>query len=134
MGDCMTCDSCGAILREREVSTSGVLGYELYCPNEECTGIFSLKDAIEKREKDNWGNALAALAEEDVVNEPNHYMIADIEAIDIIHSTLTDEAFAGYLMGNVLKYRLRAGKKGDTEQDIAKALKYEAWLVDMDND
>ncbi len=68
--------------------------------------------------------------EEDVVNEPAHYKIAGVEVIDVIRAALTENAFAGYLMGNVLKYRLRAGKKGDAEQDIAKALKYEAWLND----
>jgi len=85
-----------------------------------------------ERTKEKYSNALNDL--EDVVNEPSHYKIADVEVIDIIKSALNDDAFAGYLMGNVLKYRLRAGKKGDTEQDIAKALRYEAWLVEWLDD
>jgi len=50
--------------------------------------------------------------------------------IDAIKELLTEEEFRGYLKGNVLKYRLRAGKKDDVEQDIAKAMRYEAWLND----
>ena len=65
----------------------------------------------------------------DVVNKPNHYMLfSDMEAIDVIRTLLTEDEFRGYLRGNVLKYRLRAGKKGDTSEDIMKALRYEGWL------
>lgn len=65
----------------------------------------------------------------DVVNKPSHYRIyPNIEAIDIIRKTLTREQFIGYLIGNSLKYRLRAGYKNDANEDIAKARKYEEWL------
>ena len=62
----------------------------------------------------------------DPVNKPHHYMLfADgTEAIDVIRAALTPEEFAGYCKGNVLKYRLRAGKKDKLEQDIAKANTY----------
>lgn len=52
---------------------------------------------------------------------PNHYKAesGDLEAIDVI------EKFGlGYLLGNVLKYILRAGKKDDRLQDLKKALAY----------
>lgn len=59
---------------------------------------------------------------DDPVNHPRHYMFfPDTEAIDIIHGTLTPEEFRGYCKGNALKYRLRAGDKGDTQQDIDKS-------------
>lgn len=58
----------------------------------------------------------------DPVNNPKHYkLFPDMEAIDVIERTLTPEEFAGYLKGNALKYRLRAGEKGDTQQDIDKS-------------
>lgn len=62
----------------------------------------------------------------DVVNKPDHYQLfADgTEAIDVIRRTLSPEEFVGYCKGNVLKYRLRAGKKDKLEQDIAKAETY----------
>ena len=62
----------------------------------------------------------------DIVNKPKHYDFAPgIEAIDVIEATLTTEQFKGYLIGNSLKYRLRAGDKGDAMQDIAKAKWYQ---------
>lgn len=62
----------------------------------------------------------------DQVNKPAHYQLfADgTEAIDVIRVALTPEEFRGYCKGNVLKYRLRAGKKGDLAQDVAKADTY----------
>ena len=58
----------------------------------------------------------------DDVNHPRHYQLAPgLEAIDIIKSSLTPEGYSGYLLGNLLKYRLRAGEKGDAAKDLAKA-------------
>lgn len=59
----------------------------------------------------------------DMINKPKHYMLfADgTEAIDIIKASLSSEEFQGYLKGNALKYRLRAGDKDDTQQDIDKS-------------
>lgn len=65
------------------------------------------------------------VALDDVVKKPNHYQLCDTEAIDVIRKTITEEQFKGYIVGNVLKYRLRAGKKDDVQQDIRKALEYE---------
>lgn len=65
----------------------------------------------------------------DNVDKPQHYMLfPDTETIEVIQSSLTIEEYKGYLKGNVLKYRLRAGKKRDTIEDINKALKYEEIL------
>jgi hypothetical protein len=65
----------------------------------------------------------------DMVNNPPYYKVfPDAEAIDIIESALTPEEFAGYLKGNALKYRLRAGDKGDMAQDIDKANWYKRRL------
>lgn len=56
----------------------------------------------------------------------NHYKKCLFEPIDVIKKMLTKEEFEGFLKGNSLKYRLRAGYK--TEGDIEKALQYEKWL------
>tara|TARA_R110002020_G_scaffold225658_2_gene435752 strand:- start:4214 stop:4522 length:309 start_codon:yes stop_codon:yes gene_type:complete len=62
---------------------------------------------------------------EDVVNKPKHYaLFGDIEAIHVIRKSMTDEQWHGYCLGNIMKYRLRAGNKDALEQDIAKANKY----------
>lgn len=59
------------------------------------------------------------------VTKPSHYAFFDgIEAIEIIARSMTVEMFRGYCMGNMLKYRLRAGKKAElayAEKDLAKA-------------
>lgn len=61
----------------------------------------------------------------DNVKKPKHYQIIDgIESIDIIARCMTVEQFKGFCLGNILKYRLRAGKKDALEQDIAKANEY----------
>lgn len=61
-------------------------------------------------------------AQSDLINNPKHYqLIGGLEAIDVIERTLTPEQFKGYLIGSFLKYRLRAGKKDDAAQDLAKS-------------
>ena len=61
----------------------------------------------------------------DPVHNPPHYKSGGIEAIDVI------EAFElGYRLGNVLKYVLRAGRKGDALEDLEKA----AWYLDREID
>lgn len=59
---------------------------------------------------------------EDAVRNPSHYkVIGDVEAIEIIAASMTESQFEGYCLGNILKYRLRAGNKDRLEQDIGKA-------------
>ena len=71
-------------------------------------------------------------AKHDPVNNPKHYAIAPgVEAIDIIKASLTPEQFRGYLLGNFLKYRLRAGDKGDLQQDIDKSNWYRERLNNL---
>ena len=60
----------------------------------------------------------------DPVERPAHYQRFGMEVIDIIRHALGPEGFRAYCIGNELKYRLRAGDKGNAAQDIAKAMKY----------
>ena len=57
---------------------------------------------------------------------PEHYRKKDFEAIDIIKSVLTEEQFAGYLLGNSLKYLLRVNDKDTPLMNIGKAEWYSA--------
>ena len=57
-----------------------------------------------------------------------HYLACPIQPIDLIQYTLTKEELIGFLKGNIIKYSLRAGHKGDPEKDKAKALQYKKWL------
>ena len=60
----------------------------------------------------------------DPVNNPEHYNMLDIEAIDLIEMSMTKDEFQGYLKGNVLKYVIRYKHKGQPKQDISKGLWY----------
>jgi hypothetical protein len=55
----------------------------------------------------------------DVVNKPAHYQ-GKVEAIDAIESSMSNEAFKGYLHGNILKYVIRFSRKNGVE-DLRKA-------------
>lgn len=64
----------------------------------------------------------------DKVNKPAHYQGA-IECIDAIESTMSKEAFRGYLKGNVMKYMWRYEKKNGVE-DLQKAEWYLKKLIE----
>ncbi|MCI6736713.1 MAG: DUF3310 domain-containing protein [Intestinibacter sp.] len=55
----------------------------------------------------------------DNVNHPAHYTDGNIEVIDYI-----EDKQLGFHLGNVVKYISRAGKKGDTLEDLKKAQWY----------
>lgn len=68
---------------------------------------------------------------EDNVREPQHYQVfPGMEAIEVIASSMTSQQFYGYCLGNCLKYRLRAGNKGELQEDIDKSEFYKE-LYDM---
>jgi len=61
----------------------------------------------------------------DPVNNPSHYTSGGIKVIDVI------EAFdLNFRLANVIKYVLRAGRKGDKLQDLEKAI----WYLDREID
>ena len=61
----------------------------------------------------------------DPVHNPSHYKSGGIEVIDVI------EAFElNFRLANVIKYVLRAGRKGDALEDLEKA----AWYLDREID
>ncbi|ARB12470.2 hypothetical protein BIS33_16 [Klebsiella phage vB_KpnP_BIS33] len=70
----------------------------------------------------------AKSVDDDGVKQPSHYQLFDsVEAIEVIARSMTQEMFKGYCLGNILKYRLRAGKKSELatlEKDMAKATFY----------
>ncbi|QBQ72996.1 hypothetical protein [Hafnia phage vB_HpaA_yong1] len=73
--------------------------------------------------------SVGACSEDDGVREPSHYQVFDgVESIEIIARSMTVSEFRGFCMGNVLKYRLRAGKKSELatmEKDLNKAAFYQ---------
>lgn len=60
------------------------------------------------------------------VNSPQHYTQGNMETIDIIKESLTEEEFSGYLKGNILKYVCRYKHKGMPLKDLMKS----QWYLD----
>lgn len=54
----------------------------------------------------------------DAIN-PQHYYGKKLQSIDII-----EDFELGFHLGNAIKYILRAGKKGDKNEDLQKAIWY----------
>ena len=69
----------------------------------------------------------------DAVNHPAHYQtyIDGLETIDIIYAVLGPERFEGYCRGNALKYLARADDKGNTIEDLEKAIVYIKWEIEI---
>lgn len=90
-----------------------------YC--EVCTERFSQCRCFETKE--------SVKISDDGVKSPSHYMLFDdIEAIEVIARSMSVAQFKGYCLGNILKYRLHAGKKSELatlEKDLAKASFYQ---------
>ena len=64
-----------------------------------------------------------------MVNSPSHNTLGSVECIDAIEASLTNEAFCGYLKGNVLKYLWRYETKFNSLQDLQKAEWYLKRLI-----
>lgn len=69
------------------------------------------------------------MANEKTENKHKHYYEKSAEQpIEVMRDILTDEQFEGFLMGNIIKYRMRARYKGDYKGDMEKANVYSHWL------
>ena len=97
------------------------------CPVDYTDGAVTLgeirkMDPREQPQKDTGG---VSQGEDPQVRQPSHYQVFDgLESISVIARSMTAEQFKGFCLGNVLKYRLRAGKKSDqanVTKDLAKA-------------
>ena len=62
----------------------------------------------------------------DSIKSPAHYeLLGGYKSITLIASAMTEEQWFGFCLGNNIKYKLRAGKKGTLADDLAKADEYE---------
>lgn len=67
----------------------------------------------------------------DAVNNPSHYTDGNIECIDAIKASMSEEEFKGFLKGNVMKYIWRYEKKEKPKQDLEKAQWYLTKLIEQ---
>lgn len=65
------------------------------------------------------------------VGHQKHYTAMTIEPIIVLMNDLPAAEFRGFLKGNVLKYMLRADRKGGLE-DYRKGLQYLKWLIEFE--
>jgi len=65
----------------------------------------------------------------DAVEKPSHYAKGEIECIDAIQSSMSKEAFEGYLKGVIQKYIWRYESKGKPIEDLKKANEYLRRLI-----
>ena len=96
------------VLSEVRSDALGLLN-DQYAEIEQVRKEYKLKNNISV---DDYINSLRC---EDTVNHPSHYASGEIECIDAIESSMTNEAFCGYLKGNVQKYMWRYENKGGLE-------------------
>lgn len=61
----------------------------------------------------------------------SHYKDMHIQPWEVMQSLLTPEEFRGFLKGNVIKYSMRQGRKGDPTEDADKARHYAAKLKEV---
>jgi len=93
---------------------------------------FCLRDELEERKQEKEDNS-DVKPPIDTKDHDKHYKLCVFEPIQAMQSLLTKEQFKGFLLGNIIKYRLRAGYKGNTTQDdIDKAKRYEKWVEELE--
>jgi hypothetical protein len=85
---------------------------------------------IEHRLQDPYGaqRVWKAIHDREMVNHPDHYQGNKFEVIDII-----EDYDLGFHLGNAIKYILRADKKGNTKQDLEKAIWYIQREIDRED-
>lgn len=97
----------------------------LSCSGVDCSGCPFGDNADGEMTMGKLRESIKPAVTDDGVRKPSHYQVFDgVESIEIIARSMTVSEFRGFCMGNVLKYRLRAGKKSELaylEKDMAKA-------------
>ena len=59
---------------------------------------------------------------------PEHYDAHYLGDVQLMQSVMSQEAFMGFLRGNIIKYASRLGKKDDVAKETTKILRYAEWL------
>jgi hypothetical protein len=68
---------------------------------------------------------------DDVVNKPDHYMVAGIEVRDVQRELSSDmQGIQASDFNNAIKYLLRSPKKGKFKQDLMKCRRHLTWLIE----
>ena len=69
---------------------------------------------------------------EDTMSEPDYYASNGLSPIGAMKQGLVShEQYKGFLIGNIIKYVIRAGKKDDAVQDLEKAKDYINFYLEL---
>ena len=104
-------------IHQNENGSFSVSGVVNVCEHDEI--VYTSNQYVEAIEKEVPG----------AVNHPSHYTGAGIECIEAIKASMTPDALAGYLKGNVQKYLWRYEKKVNPVEDLKKARWYLDYLI-----
>lgn len=114
-------------VRDEASCGNGVSCKGIYC--DQCPMVGQVSGNGEYKTLRDLRASVGTCSEDDGVRKPSHYQVFDgVESIEIIARSMTVSEFRGFCMGNVLKYRLRAGKKSELanmEKDLNKAAFYQ---------
>jgi chromosome segregation ATPase len=69
----------------------------------------------------------------DAVNRPSHYIAGPYECATVARAVFGDVAWAVHCRITAWTYLWRAGKKGPSQEDVAKAARYLAMAADIDD-
>ena len=61
---------------------------------------------------------------------PSYYTELGYQPVELIRAALTNEQYEGWLLGQIMRYAVRQGRKEGTD-DAAKARHYEQWLIEL---
>ena len=67
-------------------------------------------------------------------DKQEHYKKSAMQPIQVMQTLMSKEEFKGFLLGNVIKYRMRCNFKNQKESDVNKARQYHYWLILADCD
>lgn len=99
---------------QRSMNLAGVLCYEVRLRGTD-TYIVVKEDKVQEVEK-----------------HDKHYLESVVEPIKVMEKLFTKEELKGFIKGNILKYRLRMGHKGDIQKEMDKIRVYEQWLAKLE--
>ncbi|WP_196599050.1 DUF3310 domain-containing protein [Pectinatus frisingensis] len=98
------------------------------CMNEDESSYVHVHTSDEKRGLE---AKLSTHTHNDAVDASKHFdkhYGGSVQPIELMQAQLSHEAFIGFLLGNIIKYSCRFGKKDAGQQEAAKIHRYAEWL------
>ena len=110
-----------------------------YCGTTRVVEEVDFSDNTFKDDCENWFPMCCATIVDDEVttglaDKQEHYKNAAMQPLEVMQTLFTAEQFKGFLLGNFVKYSMRANFKGQADSDRDKARQYAYWYSLVKND